>query len=442
MDRNFVTALFLFVLAVFSLSCTDTAVDVDLNDRSEIHDEVSDIDHDYEINDDNIFSSVPEIHSIDGDGLKRAVERESVEIPEQMSSIEASHRVREAIVLKGSNLDRIRGAELKKRDGSYYFKENDGLKLDSGGDGMIRRLILPVAMGAGLFTMTLFYPGGELKADVWILQGERGIEGEKGDEGEAGSDGEKGADGARGKDCDMEKVHVLITKVSELEQKQAKIEELEAKIAFLESKTDHISVDDEEKTVVIAAGDSIDTVRFVGVNVEIVNGVGITSSVNGKGNLIVGYNEQRPEASSKVIRTGSHNVVIGQRHTYSSYGGLVVGSWNAITGSYSSVTGGAGNEAKASSASISGGHNNLADGDYASISGGYRNGAHGVYSTVAGGGRNSAAGTGSGISGGLYNEVTGRYSVIGGGGGENREDGMNFADDYSWIAGDQQCCQQ
>jgi len=79
------------------------------------------------------------------------------------------------------------------------------------------------------------------------------------------------------------------------------------------------------------------TVRFTGVNVQVVNGTGSESSINGLGNLIVGYNSKRSSGSN---RTGSHNLVVGNKHNYSSYGGLVAGYHNAVTTYYSSVTGG------------------------------------------------------------------------------------------------------
>ena len=41
------------------------------------------------------------------------------------------------------------------------------------------------------------------------------------------------------------------------------------------------------------------------------------------------------------IRTGSHNVVVGQSHNFSRFGGLVVGRFNTISGEFASVSGGA-----------------------------------------------------------------------------------------------------
>ncbi|HRA32210.1 MAG TPA: hypothetical protein PL172_09840 [Thermomicrobiales bacterium] len=167
------------------------------------------------------------------------------------------------------------------------------------------------------------------------------------------------------------------------------------------------------------------TALFSGCNVQIINGQGSTATVNGKGNLIVGYNEDNGDT-----RTGSHNVVVGSSHTYSSYGGLVAGYDNIISGDYASVSGGEGNTASGHqssvsggyyntasdrSSSVSGGYNNTASGDYSSVSGGYYNTTTGDYSSVSGGAINKATGIGSSVSGGQYNTASGIYSTVSGG---------------------------
>ena len=61
-----------------------------------------------------------------------------------------------------------------------------------------------------------------------------------------------------------------------------------------------------------------------GANLFIRNGLGITNSVNGLGNLILGFNEPRPlnaDGTNPNVRTGSHNLVLGVRNNYRSYGG-------------------------------------------------------------------------------------------------------------------------
>ena len=75
------------------------------------------------------------------------------------------------------------------------------------------------------------------------------------------------------------------------------------------------------------------TVRITGINVQVVNGLGSTDTMNGTGNIVVGYNELgNPDGDD---RTGSHNIVGGRRNTHASFGGLVVGDGNAVTGRFS-----------------------------------------------------------------------------------------------------------
>ena len=141
---------------------------------------------------------------------------------------------------------------------------------------------------------------------------------------------------------------------------QAQIDSLDA--TALESRL----ADIEDNTVLALDGlltynDTAMTAIFSGVNVQVVNGAGSTNSINGLGNLIVGYDAARSIGSDK---TGSHNLVIGDQHNYNRFGGLVAGRNNAITGDW---------------ASVSGGKFNTASGDWASVSGGFANTASGTH---------------------------------------------------------------
>lgn len=148
-------------------------------------------------------------------------------------------------------------------------------------------------------------------------------------------------------------------------------------------------------------------IQFSGVNVQIVSGSGATDgAVNGLGNLIVGYNELRGSGDD---RTGSHNIVVGRRHNFSSYGGLVLGYQNTISGQYSSVSGGCLNIASGVYSSISGGYTNAASGRESSISGGGSNIASGQMSSISGGNQNTASGTESSVSGGYNRSVNDYY---------------------------------
>ena len=141
--------------------------------------------------------------------------------------------------------------------------------------------------------------------------------------------------------------------------------------------------------------------------------------VNGVGNLIVGYNEKRYTNTAK---SGSHNIVVGTGNAYSSYGGLVAGKDNTISGAYATVTAGSWNTASGIASSVSGGGSNTASGNYSSVSGGgdldlkdWGNQAVGVLSSVSGGLLNWASGPYSSISGGGSNGAIGYYTSISGG---------------------------
>ncbi len=152
------------------------------------------------------------------------------------------------------------------------------------------------------------------------------------------------------------------------------------------------------------ASQSGDEVTFSGCNVNIVNGWGNTGATNGLGNLVIGYNDDNEFPAPK-DRSGSHNLVIGDDHTYSSDSGLVAGAENSVTATGATALG-FGNIASADGATVTGGRGNLASGPYSTVSGGLQNEAGANFAndaTVSGGGFNVAAGHGSTVSGGDCN---------------------------------------
>ncbi len=156
------------------------------------------------------------------------------------------------------------------------------------------------------------------------------------------------------------------------------------------------------------------TIRFSGVNVQIVDGQDQSTDgdTNGRGNLLIGWNENDGDS-----RTGSHNLVVGPRHSYVSYGGLIAGYDNATTFDYASVTGGQGNIASGRFSSVTGGVDNSATGYFSSVAGGNGNTASGYYSSVTGGGGNAASGSASEFPGGVDNIASGYYASVAGGNG-------------------------
>jgi len=166
------------------------------------------------------------------------------------------------------------------------------------------------------------------------------------------------------------------------------------------------------------------TIRFSGVNVQIVNGEGSTGSINGTGNLIVGYQELRALNEFEPVndRTGSHNIIVGSKHNYSSFGGIVGGLHNSVSERHASVLGGSSNSASAVGAVVAGGSFNRATGNRSTVAGGADNHATGEFALAAGGQHNRSAGEFTATLGGggpfpqNGNLATGTFATILGGG--------------------------
>jgi hypothetical protein len=91
-------------------------------------------------------------------------------------------------------------------------------------------------------------------------------------------------------------------------------------------------------------------------NVHVLSGSGTTDDkigATGLGNLIVGYNEM--PTSGLPTRSGSHNLIVGPSHSYSSFGGVVFGDNNFVSGKYATTLGGNQNLSSGPESSILGG---------------------------------------------------------------------------------------
>jgi hypothetical protein len=138
---------------------------------------------------------------------------------------------------------------------------------------------------------------------------------------------------------------------------------------------------------------------FSGANVHVVNGTGSTATINGLGNLIIGYDEVFTTPLNPGDRGGSHNLVIGKynKFTLSGFGNLVAGEVNTVGG-------GEGN--------FVAGFQNVISGSADSILGGSWNYAGSAYDVVCGGHENSVSGGTSVILGGNNNTVTTGYTLV------------------------------
>ena len=154
-------------------------------------------------------------------------------------------------------------------------------------------------------------------------------------------------------------------------------------------------------------GGQPNTIIFDGCNLHIRDGSGDTAcpphtGCNGLGNLIVGYNE-----GADLPRAGSHNLVVGPYHSFTSFGGFVAGRKNTIS---------------APGASVSGGEFNTASGMCSAVSGGFGSRATGDASWVGGGFDNLAANGAAAVMGGAHTTASGVLSVVGGGVGHDARD--------------------
>jgi hypothetical protein len=107
---------------------------------------------------------------------------------------------------------------------------------------------------------------------------------------------------------------------------------------------------------------------------------------------VLGYDENE----GKHAQTGSHNLILGFEQTFTSFGGIVGGYDNTISGPYASVTDGSAN---------------IASEDYATVSDGYKNTASGEYSLVGAGRENKAEGNFSALLGGRLASTTAAYEA-------------------------------
>ncbi|HEY7643024.1 MAG TPA: hypothetical protein VH814_25055 [Steroidobacteraceae bacterium] len=208
-------------------------------------------------------------------------------------------------------------------------------------------------------------------------------------------------------------------------------------------------------------------VLISGANVQIVNG-STQETVNGVGNLIIGHNDRanvilggltcsnyvyRTESDcvaagfiwGRDFKTGSHNLIVGNEHSYGGTGGVVFGFQNVITGPYATVTGGHAHLSTGRYSSVSGGEQNHASGDFSSVSGGSSNVARGRHSSVTSGWENLAAGIWSAVTGGAQNEALETYSTVSGGTDNTAAGGTSVVSgglsrtasgQLDWVAGD------
>ena len=295
---------------------------------------------------------------------------------------------------------------------------------------MRRRLVVSVALAAGFLTgcagtalasggTPVCIPAKEGKAIVTPIKGvcKPGYTLQELDaEGKAGPEGKQGPAGPEGKDTFTEE-----------------------QLALLKSILPYV------RYVAVGIGGK-PTIQFSGANIQVLNGTNSTENPNGAGNIVIGYDE----FGGSYRQTGSHNIILGSRETYTATGGIVGGYANTDEGTNDFVFGnndkaaeetggvallsGQGNEIKPGTAqgtaesAIVGGKSNNVSADESVVAGGVNNtieGREGIQSVIVGGERNRSHASLSAILGGAANQTNGEAyaadNTITGGAGNNIE---------------------
>ena len=222
-----------------------------------------------------------------------------------------------------------------------------------------------------------------------------------------------------------------------LDDLEGEVADLQAANAELEGELAEVQQDNEQLTALLAGVERVevddhDTLRFEGMNVQVVNGSGSTDGApDGLGNLIIGYHDHGDFTRD---RDGSHYLIVGDQHSYTSFGGIVAGLHNTASGEWATVTGGWKNTASGDTASVVGGRANRASGARASVTGGGTNAASFPMASVTGGEGNEAAGLLATVSGGEANVASGISTSVAGGRGNLAGIDPNDPDDvYMWA---------
>jgi hypothetical protein len=150
------------------------------------------------------------------------------------------------------------------------------------------------------------------------------------------------------------------------------------------------------------------TIIVKGANLQLQNGRGSTTEVNGAGNLVLGYDERPGQ------QTGSHSLIIGTDHTFTDAGEVLTGRGHKVSAPFGVALGGYADIVTGHSGVAIGGWYNTA-GEFATAVGGRSNKATGYFDAAVGGESNTAKGSGSVTVGGRDNTAAAHWGTTAGG---------------------------
>lgn len=127
-------------------------------------------------------------------------------------------------------------------------------------------------------------------------------------------------------------VDALTVRVAELEVNSQTARQLQTRVETLEAENTTL----QARLACVSIGSNSWDLFLDGCNVHVRDGTGGSDSTSGMGNLVIGYDE------GSGGKTGTHNLVVGPNHRYTSWGGVVFGRDNRTTAPSASALGGSG----------------------------------------------------------------------------------------------------
>ena len=357
----------------------------------------------------------PTIVYITGNGTGLGINRAGANLPNEVANPgpnDANKRIRDGLVVGGALLGQVTKWVLAPKDTNsshptltWNANENDVEKGSDMTSIILKFSMTKTILAAGFFILTGTYTQGTVQAQIYVLQGEKGNDGKEGAQGPAGP----------GFDATTQQFVQNLQSAITFTTDTITVTTKTFKVKGSSANGPSIELDDANKNVIVT-----------NANLHIRSGSGTTNgTTNGYGNVIIGYNE---DTNGNKQRGGSHNLILGQEHSYTSYGSILSGTNHTVNAVHASSIGGdsniIGNNAP-NAVAIAGQSNQFASSGtafYAATLGGQGNKVNGRYAAAVAGQNNTVTGTHAASVGGGGNDkandentISGKYAVSIGG---------------------------
>ncbi|MCB9637770.1 MAG: hypothetical protein H6727_02555 [Myxococcales bacterium] len=346
----------------------------------------------------------PTIVYITGNGTGLGINRAGANLPNEVANPgpnDANKRIRDGLVVGGALLGQVTKWVLAPKDTNsshptltWNANENDVEKGSDMTSIILKFSMTKTILAAGFFILTGTYTQGTVQAQIYVLQGEKGNDGKEGAQGPAGP----------GFDATTQQFVQNLQSAITFTTDTITVTTKTFKVKGSSANGPSIELDDANKNVIVT-----------NANLHIRSGSGTTNgTTNGYGNVIIGYNE---DTNSNKQRGGSHNLILGQEHSYTSYGSILSGTNHTINAPHASAIGGDSNTIGGNApnaVAIAGQNNQLAPSGtalYAAALGGQANQIDGNHAAAVAGQNNTSSGNHAAAVAGQNNTSSGNHAA-------------------------------